>query len=515
MVQCVVCGCTNRTDPRPGSNQDENISFHRIPAVHDRKGKKDFELRKLRRDGFLAAIHRADLDMDDLQKYRICSKHFVFGQPADLYKQTRPNWLPTLHLRHKRSNTESVSTAAVERYERARERDQRRLVNQEMEKVLPTIMANEIDVIIIEEVKLIVTEQIEIAYQYFKAKEDNDCECSSKVALLEKELADSKEAIKSLTEQLQQMNEKHSRGPFTEESLLDASDDAISSYSALPNFKVLKAIFDHVHKTLPSDGITKLSPFQEFMFVILKLRINPPLEFMAYQFRISTATASRIFMKWLKQMDLRLQDLIIRPDRDALQKTMPMCFQASFGKKVAVIIDCFEIFIDRPSNLSACASTWSNYKHHNTAKVLLGIAPQGIVSFVSECWGGRVSDKHLTEQCGILKKLLPGDVVLADRGFDIAESVAMMQAQLHIPAFTKGKQQLSAMEVESTRKIANVRIHVERVIGCVRQKYSILRGIIPSDYVTKRLGEEIPAIDRIVRVCCALNNVCASVVPFE
>ena len=112
---------------------------------------------------------------------------------------------------------------------------------------------------------------------------------------------------------------------------------------------------------------------------------------------------------------------------------MPMCFQASFGKKVAVIIDFFEIFIDRPSNLSARASTWSNYKHHNTSKVLLGIAPQGVVSFVSECWGGRVSDKHLTEHSGILKKLLPGDIVLADRGFDIAESVAMMQAQLHIP----------------------------------------------------------------------------------
>lgn len=220
-------------------------------------------------------------------------------------------------------------------------------------------------------------------------------------------------------------------------------------------------------------------------------------------------------MKWLKQMDLQLKDLIIWPDRDTLQKTMPMCFQASFGKKMVVIIDCFEIFIDWPSNLSAHASTWSNYKHHNTAKVLLGIAPQGVVSFVSECWGGRVSDKHLTEHSGILKKLLPGDIVLADRGFDIAESVAMMQAQLHIPAFTKGKQQLSAMEVESTRRIANIRIYVERVIGCVRQKYSILQDIVPIDFVTKRAGEEIPAIDHIVRVCCALNNVCVSVVPFE
>ena len=108
-----------------------------------------------------------------------------------------------------------------------------------------------------------------------------------------------------------------------------------------------------------------------------------------------------------------------------------------------------------------------------------------------------MSDKYLTEHCGIKKKLLQGDIVLADRGFDIAESMAMMQAQLHIPASTKGKKQLSA-EVESTSKIANVRIHVKRVIGCVHQEYSILRGIILIDFVTKRMGEEIPAINRIV-----------------
>ena len=83
------------------------------------------------------------------------------------------------------------------------------------------------------------------------------------------------------------------------------------------------------------------------------------------------------------------------------------------------------------------------------------------MGFISEAWGGRVSDKYLTEHCGILKKLLPGDVVLADQGFDIAESVWAMRATLHIPAFTRGKSQLSALEVEETRKIDNVRIHVE------------------------------------------------------
>ena len=47
------------------------------------------------------------------------------------------------------------------------------------------------------------------------------------------------------------------------------------------------------------------------------------------------------------------------------------------------------------------------------------------------------------------------------------------------------------------------------VIGNVRQKYSILQSTLPI------LGEDVPLIDRIVGICCALNNVCESVVSFN
>ena len=136
------------------------------------------------------------------------------------------------------------------------------------------------------------------------------------------------------------------------------------------------------------EGNGKLSSFQQFMCTILKLRLNSPIQDLALRFNVSPATVSRVMLKWLSQMDIRLQDLIIWPDRDCLQLTMPECFIESFGKKVAIIIDCFEIFIEWPSNLQARAYTWSNYKHKNTAEVLIGIIPQGTVGFISEAWGG-------------------------------------------------------------------------------------------------------------------------------
>ena len=140
-------------------------------------------------------------------------------------------------------------------------------------------------------------------------------------------------------------------------------------------------------------------------------------------------------------------------------------------------------YINRPTNLLARAQTYSQYKHHNTVKYLIGITPQGSVSYISDGWGGRTSDKHLTEHSSFLSNLIPGDLVLADRGFDIADSVGSLSSALKIPAFTRGKSQLSGIEVEQTRRIANVRIHIERVIGNIRKKNSLLSDTQPIDFL--------------------------------
>ena len=392
--------------------------------------------------------------------------------------------------------------AVVERHARVRMREiHKRAAMSESERFSPQPESQ----VLLDETSCVSAENVEKEQLDTLSAEVQTDVTGTDVQILQDELSSAYQEIASLKAALVV--------PFSETFMQGNAAD-VRFYTGLPNSEVVKLVFEFIQPYTKCDGL-KLSSFQQFMMVMLKLRMNSPLLDLAHRFGVSQPTVSRVLLRWLTAMDIRPSPLIRWPDRESLRAAMPLCFQERFGKRVAVVIDCFEVFMERPTNLLARACTWSNYKHHNTVKVLLGMTPQGVISFVSDTWGGRVSDKYITENCGFIDKLLPGDVVLADRGFNIAETVGMVQAELYQPAYTKGKEQLSALEVEETREIANVRIHVERVIGAVKQKFAILQSTLPIDFVSKRAGEPCPLIDRVVRVSCALCNLCDSLVPFN
>ena len=79
----------------------------------------------------------------------------------------------------------------------------------------------------------------------------------------------------------------------------------------------------------------------------------------------------------------------------------------------------------------------------------------------------------MTQDCGLIDLLEPGDVVMADKGFDIQHLLAPKKAILNIPPFMGGKEQLTLEEEADTRRIASVRIHVERAIERIKN-YCIL-----------------------------------------
>lgn len=228
----------------------------------------------------------------------------------------------------------------------------------------------------------------------------------------------------------------------------------------------------------------------------MKLRLSLLNLDLAYRFNVSEGLVSRILNQGLSAVAQRLSFLVRWPSRDEVLRTMPSVFRPHF-RNCRVIIDCTEIFCERARNLTLRALTWSNYKHHNTLKLLVGITPTGAVSFISKGFGGRVSDKVITQRSGFLDILEHGDLVLADRGFLIDDDVAARGARLALPSFTRGKTQLSMRSVEKSRKLARVRIHVERMMERLKN-FRILAGVLPLSLV--------PHIDNIVMITAAVSN---------
>ena len=79
--------------------------------------------------------------------------------------------------------------------------------------------------------------------------------------------------------------------------------------------------------------------------------------------------------------------------------------------------------------------------------------------------------------------------------------------------FTTGKKQLEKVEVDWSRELSSVCIHVERIIGKLRQKYTILQGILQITYIGNVDEHGQATVDKLIKVCAALVNLCPPVVP--
>ena len=293
-------------------------------------------------------------------------------------------------------------------------------------------------------------------------------------------------------------------------SRFQGSDDDIRFYTGLPSYDILLCLYHYLEPFLiylryrpskheqPTRQLLNrqrlLQPIDELFMILVRLRLNLLEKDLAHRFNCSQTTVSRICTAWLPFLSSQLHPLITWPSRELVNHHMPAQFRDMYPT-TRVIIDCTEIFIETPSSLNIQSSTWSSYKHHNTFKGLIGVSPTGACIFVSSLYTGGISDKEITRCSGILELIEPGDSVMADKGFDISYELFIRGCKLNIPPFVRGGR-LSKTEVTKTRKIASLRIHVERAIGCVKQ-YHVLSSVIPLSIA--------PYANHIWYICCALS----------
>ena len=489
-----------------------------------------------RRDGWIRAIKRENWMPNEYSM--VCQLHFISGKPSGF--PNNPDYVPSLFS----FSTSNVARQRdnVDRYERLQARRKRQLQLAECERDSeddsgdPTELQQPDDVTDLNseetsphiealshspgELSLHVQppELMELTEKLLHTEGDLK-KINEKVTSLEGCLEAAKEVIETTEMKLKEAVEKLRRSEEEKVLLMRQLHQASSMafkiknddkqthlFTGLPSYNVFALILTYLTPFVTKEKSlgSGLTLDDELLVTLMKISQGFTNQVIGSMFEIHESKVTRIFHRWIDVMFQGLQPLIVWPDKEMIVTHMPSCFKPRYSKAVC-IIDCSEVFIQRPTSLTARGQTYSNYKSHNTIKFLVAITPTGAVSFISKCWGGRVSDRHLTVNSGLMRHLKYGDLVLADRGFDIADDLAMVGASLAIPPFTKGKPQLSQREVEFSRQLSNVRIHVERAIGRMKN-YKILQSTLPISLIKRDHETESAMIDKIVFTCAALCN---------
>ena len=196
---------------------------------------------------------------------------------------------------------------------------------------------------------------------------------------------------------LQQENETlANRSQFGEEFLRGNQQDSKTTFlTGLPSYAVFVWLLNYCTSVLPPSA--SLSPGDTLLLILMKLRLNLLYQDLSFRFNISVGHVSDILNNGLPAPATHLSLYIQWPEKEQMLWNMPRVFRETYSD-CNVVIYYTEIFIECPGNLTARSSTWSNYKHHNTLTFVVACSPYGAVTVVSKTYGGRTSDKVITQK---------------------------------------------------------------------------------------------------------------------
>ena len=185
---------------------------------------------------------------------------------------------------------------------------------------------------------------------------------------------------------------------------------------------------------------SKISDKEKLFITLVRLRRGFTIQTMAIlmstpQRTIGETTIRKIFTTFIQLMYKIFRDMesVMFPSRDVLRRYVPKVFKNM--KNIRCTVDCTEFSVQTSRNFARQGNTYSSYKHTNTFKCLIAVSPNGSACFVSDLYEGDIGDVELFKDCGILKHINPGDIMLADRGFTVQELLNPLRAHLKIPAF--------------------------------------------------------------------------------
>ena len=185
------------------------------------------------------------------------------------------------------------------------------------------------------------------------------------------------------------------------------SDTQVQDYTNITKagFLALNAVIDRFRPLKYWYGfeVCSISDKDQLFICLMKLKLDLPLFDLAVRYGVSRTTIHNIFMTYLHCMHEVIYKGMLNkiPSLSKNKGSLP----DSFGDftNCRILIDCTEVRIVTPcTDLNAAALSYSNYKHFLTGKFLIGVAPNGPITFISDGYAGSTSDKEVTQACGVL-----------------------------------------------------------------------------------------------------------------
>ena len=143
---------------------------------------------------------------------------------------------------------------------------------------------------------------------------------------------------------------------------------------------------------------------------------------LAHRFNVSVGTVSDIVITWANYIYLLLGSLPIWPSKDKIKERLPESFKGRY-ESVRGIPDCTELKCELPKDYQKHSEMYSDYKSHDRFKRLICISPSGWITFVSQLYPARISDKEVVEKSNFCQLIELGDQYLSDKGFEIHDSL--------------------------------------------------------------------------------------------
>ncbi|XP_073701821.1 uncharacterized protein [Garra rufa] len=495
---CVVAGCRNRRTP------GTTLSFYRFPRDPERKQR------------WIAAVNREGWVPNEGS--RLCSTHFISGKQV---KNPRsPDYVPSVFTSAPLSPSMKEASACemYDKQEAQVEAANALLFLQGQGRFLEAHGQTRSQ----EEPESVSSSPSSCDEEDIKTEDDVEEEMSltsvnqmgSPVKNIPPDYESSLEALKKENVELRESLEKMS---LTEASFKN-DPEKVRFYTGLPNYFVFETVMLLLVPHMKGDKNAKLSKFQQLLLTLMRLRLDLKNQDLAYRFGVKVATVTRTVHRIINIMFTTLvPTAVFWPSRVELRKNLPAALLCTYPD-CAVIVDCFRVSLEKALNVDVNQEVASTaLTTVNELKYVIGVAPQGVVTFVSRGSPGHVSDKNLVESSGLLFKLLPGDVVLAEHDFDIEGLVEARKAELKITSRCCQSEQVGEdfSLVGTLSDKVSVHRHVGKVIDMVKRRYSMLTGPVESPFTLVDRTSNVSTFDKIVQVACALNNLCISAAPLE